>query len=127
MATYRKMIKDRAGNNIIPVTNNFALLWANSTPTQNFATQTVSIQGLSNYDFVMVLFCNHTSQLIKTNCSMSRYADGGVNLSIGDNGNTMDRSATFSSSSVTFTDARLNANTDNSRCIPKAIYGIKIY
>lgn len=99
------------------------LLWSNPNPSVNFDTQTVQTGDLTKYAWILILVKTHTSQNY-TKAVIVRPEDGGASLDFANNSNTADRNAQLGSDSVTFSAARLNATTDNSRCIPLAIYGI---
>lgn len=113
------------------------LLWTNASPTSNFAAQTVSLD-LSGYDAVFVVSNlmttgeNNTGVFVKkglaTETNIVMYgaivAASAMTVQI--------RGVTATDTGVVFSDAKLKAatstsagSTENSRCIPLYIFGIK--
>ena len=102
-----------------------ATLWTNPDPTTSYAGTSFTVAGLSGWDYIAVVARTHTSQN-QMNIFKVEYANGGIEISFADNGNTMDRAITWSGSTVTVSNGRLNANTANDRCVPVKIIG-KMY
>lgn len=100
-----------------------ATLWTNPDPTTSYAGTSFTVAGLSNWDYIAVVARTHTSQN-QMNIFKVEYANGGIEISFADNGNTMDRAITWSGSTVTVSNGRLNANTANDRCVPVKIIGM---
>lgn len=100
-----------------------ATLWTNPDPTTSYAGTSFTVAGLSNWDYIAVVARTHTSQN-QMNIFKVEYANGGIEISFADNGNTMDRNITWSSNTVTVSGGRLNANTANDRCVPVKIIGM---
>lgn len=101
------------------------LLWTNPNPTSAFASQSVRIDGLSNYSLILII---------------PRYSSNGSNGNIapiiteaGDNGlfvcpyGTGHATRRFEvyTGSISFADAAVTGGTDNTMLIPYYIYGIK--
>lgn len=127
------------------------LLWTNSSPTDDFAAQTVSID-LSNYDAVII-----ESKASKTRDNTFPYyvtpasgypndwvfqnrvwvnkGESGYMMLGGDirfpsstgspNGQVSYRSVTVSASGVTFSNGYIDGSNYNSQAIPVKIYGVK--
>ena len=100
-----------------------ATLWTNPDPTTSYAGTSFTVAGLSNWDYIAVVARTHTSQN-QMNIFKVEYANGGIEISFADNGNTMDRNITWSGNTVTVSGGRLNANTANDRCVPVKIIGM---
>ena len=100
-------------------------LWTNANPTSDYSPTSFTVSGLSDWDYIAVIARTHTSQNYM-NIFKARYSNGGIEVSFSNNSNTLDRSITWSGNTVSISEGRLNANTDNSRCIPLEIIGTKI-
>ena len=101
------------------------LLWTNSSPTSNFAAQTVALD-LTEYSMVVVVF--------KFTTTLSYYgmAIGVINglTYVGsiiqyDSDDQVRREFTPSGSGVTFTDGRNKTGVNNTYCVPVYIYGVR--
>lgn len=102
------------------------LLWTNPNPDVAFASQTISLD-LSEYQYVLIetiyttTVTNSEIAIIKNN-SEARIVSLSAKISY--------RDATVSNSSIVFGNASFmntygTSSTDNERCIPYKIYGIK--
>lgn len=107
----------------------FPQLWVNSSPSANFAAQTIQLD-LSEYDFIIVRGKSITSDsatdanfIFPANTRMQALIAIGTSgeLKFGGN-NNYSRSITVSTTGVTFAAATSSANN---YCIPLSIYGVK--
>lgn len=107
-------------------------LWENASHTSAFAAQTLTVNGLSNYDMVLILFsatnaASHQSANVfipKEKTGIGHYVtearyDGGHYTS----GRTA--TANFSDNNIVFGNGSQNGANNTSRMIPLCIYGIK--
>lgn len=134
MANIIKQLIDSDGNNIYPVTYTpslpigVTLLWTNPNPTSNFAAQDVALD-LSDYTFVLV-YCSvsTTSNGLSGEIGIPGIDDFTFRVSCNPQNNNYNNSREFSvtRTAVSFGVCKYNNTTDNSRCIPQFIYGIKL-
>lgn len=99
------------------------LLWTNSSPTSNFAAQTVEID-LSNYDAVDIetyLTANGMTSIRRTAVGYQGEAGG-----LGSGGDRYTRNANVTTSGIAFTVGKQNGTDNAGAAIPYKIYGIKI-
>ena len=102
------------------------LLWENSSPTNNFGNQTISVGDMSKYKYIVLEYKPYSTstatQFTKVRSNLDQ--DAWANISIVDNTNTRNRWFRFdSSTSATFQDCYSNNQTANDQLIPIAIYG----
>ena len=109
------------------VTMQTKVLWENSSPTSSFAAQTITVEDMSEYDYLMFNFLGANnvdwgfSQLIKKDIAHRLfYADGaGQRVCI--------RNFTINSStSITFEAAIYNGASSTTELVPIQIIGIKL-
>lgn len=104
------------------------LLWTNSRPTSSFATQSITISGLSDYDIKIIEFLIGTNiQTELSGAAQTEIIFSGkklITIPIG----MASRFAEVSGNIIRFSDAFVDTNltVDNTFLIPKKIYGIKV-
>lgn len=118
-------------NDVLPPTPSEyrKLLWTNSSPSNSFAGQTITL-NLSDYDEVAIIYgYSNTTWGVNRECTtFARVGHGGVLMqSRSDTIYSGYREFTVSTSGITFTDALLapDATATNTQIIPHFIYGIK--
>lgn len=101
-------------------------LWTNSNPANEFAGQTVSLD-LSEYDLYEVIYAPTTSYTTREMSVTARVGKGCMMVGVwADTGKVFHRSATGSSSTgITFGAAYADKASNNTYCIPLAVYGIR--
>ena len=127
---------DPNGNSVFPVGYCSGgmkkdLLWTNPSPSNNFGTQTVSLD-LSGYDLIYVIFrrSTGTSSFNSYNFANVNGAECGVMTFTG--GKFCIRSFAATDNGVNFSTATIystygsGGDTDNTLVIPYQIYGIKM-
>lgn len=103
----------------------YKLLWTNDSPSENLSPQTISL-NLSGYDMYEIIYAPNTNYSTRDMSMRARVGKGCVMIGMwADTDKIFHRSATSTTSGVTFANAYANKVTDNSVCIPLAIYGIK--
>ena len=123
----------RCTNNALEVST----LWTNSTPTAQFATQTVTLSDdINNFSYVGITFRFTTSDATETTCiypvaDFKNFKIGqgymcGATVSRAANANILRRFEYVSDVSIHFSDgtATSGATTDNSESIPIEIFGL---
>ena len=100
------------------------LLWENPAPTAVFAPQTVTINNISQYKLVMILFRNSMAVAPVGDSSTIFEASGGTN---GSSGAYQTRAFQIKSDGIQFFGGVQGGVTgNNSFMIPCSIYGIQI-
>ena len=108
------------------------LLWENSSPTSDFAGQTITTKDMSKYKFIVVEYCilvgssdnekeinYHKFQYSTPSFGQRIFSTNGTNI--------MYRYFVITSSTaIQFNDATFGGNTANDRVIPLAIYGTNV-
>lgn len=104
------------------------ILWTNSSPSSNFAGQTINNLNLSNYDSYRIIWATSTSGIIKQSTGLiptgerteffTCFYNNGVSV-------RYRQISAITSSSISFADATENGNTNNGACIPIYIIGYK--
>ena len=118
------------------VTMQTKVLWENSNPTSSFAGQEVTVEDMTNYDYLIFLIKQSTAdnlthtQLIKINISTNNKQDIFA-ISEGSYLRISRRQINFGKNKITVGDGydgdKFNGNSsDNSLCIPTQIIGIKL-
>lgn len=108
------------------------LLWTNPSPSSSFASQTLTISGTYDYDFLMFTYkplYNEESTMvsIKQSSKIGGYLPLVYNAAIGYRYFSQHANGT-----IYFADGKLKKHsastmsTDNTVCIPYTIHGIKI-
>ena len=118
------------------------LLWENESPTSTFEGQTISIENLSDYEFLMIEYSYYGVSYVRTGCVIGRntpttfiiaYCSSGAYtfttgpIQIGYRSMLINEN-----NSVTFSDGAMNSasstslSVNNDKMIPLAIYGLNI-
>jgi hypothetical protein len=115
---------------------NVVKLWENANPSNNFASQTVNIPTLSQYDLILILYMGTAGDGAKPAALYDNAAGSGIMTAMynpaSGYGAACVRAFTIASASIAFNDATrkdfnsTSRSTDNSRCVPYQIHGIKL-
>lgn len=102
------------------------LLWENSSPTAEFAPQTISL-NLTDYAGTIVEFHQNNTQAIGTRAYIKKNDNGITGVGYPDSSSTIGlaRPISVTDSGVVFGTGA--PNSDNNNCIPYRIYGVKEY
>lgn len=104
---------------------NMALLWENTTPTNAFGSQTVSLD-LTAYAFCMVVFQHWSNDTTSRTYLICKNSARNVCEAPNEAKTAVpNRVVSADNSGVWFGGGVLNGNLDNSAAIPLFIYGIK--
>lgn len=130
---------DKQNNNIVDIQNDvnnmgLKLLWKNDSPSSAFASQTLTVNDISNHSHIFIVFNNDeagsygngqllVSKEIHNNTDMwyiSAYYESSAYII------RRKFKVNFDNGSIVFQNASNNTqNPANARCIPLAVYGIK--
>lgn len=118
------MIPSEQGQGL--VTMQTKVLWENPSPTSSFDGQEVTVEDMTNYDYILA-FCN--TNAISSNAYLSYIMPKGKDcyFSWGYNNTTHGRECNYiSSTKIQFSNGVTNSSQDNNQCIPTQIIGIKL-
>lgn len=121
------MLPSELGSGV--VTMQTKVLWTNSSPTSAFAAQTITVENMSEYQYIMVQIRHSTVTSINTsNIFFNEYGiDNGIYSSFIEDYICGRAAIIRTSTTIQFDTAyKGNNQTDSSLCIPLKIIGIKL-
>lgn len=102
----------------------FDLLWTNPAPSAAFSPQLVTVDNISQYTLVMILFKNAMSVAPVSDSTTMFEASGGTNATAGA---YQSRAFQIKSNGIQFFGgAQGGVSANNGYMIPRYIYGIKL-
>jgi len=106
------------------------LLWKNSSPASAFGAQTITINGINDYDIIFIEAGDHTSNYTNSGW-VSVVPAVWPFFTIVDNlradaNEDRTRTGEVRTNAIYFSQAWIRGSVDNAGCIPLSIYGYKI-
>lgn len=118
------MLPSELGSGV--VTMQTKVLWTNPNPTSSFAGQEVTVEDMTNYDYILA-FCNTNATSSNAYLSYIMPKGKGCYFSWGYNNTTHGRECNYiSSTKIQFSNGVTSSSQDNNQCIPLQIIGIKL-
>lgn len=118
------MIPSEQGQGL--VTMQTKVLWTNPNPTSSFAGQEVTVEDMTNYDYILA-FCTTNATSSNAYLSYIMPKGKGCYFSWGYNNTTNGRECNYiSSTKIQFSNGVTSSSQDNNQCIPTQIIGIKL-
>lgn len=102
------------------------VLWENPDKTATFAAQDITVEDISQFDFIGVEYCLTTSYPTQVMTSFASFSSGGLICVLVGGSNQGNRKVTFTNSTtITFDAGSYSGSTNNKAGVPYKIYGIK--
>lgn len=116
------------------IKKNMVLLWTNPNPTRSFAAQTVTVQDMSQFNYIAVVHSLTATDPHEDTCFVRRGHGGNMSVVAYDGSYVVARGRSFAYSSNTSlafeTGYHFDQRSDKqgasaNDCVPLAIYGIR--
>lgn len=101
-------------------------LWENPSPTASFGAQTITVEDMSRFDFIMIEYALTNSNPRRASTIVSA-GSSGTSLFVNGSGSGGRRHCTFTDNTTIEFDSYSSGSANNNYALPYRVYGIKLF